>query len=48
MLPAPGFTAEIQLKKVCVQDARALIVIVVGNGNSDPSSNPGRGRLHFI
>ena len=28
--------------------ARGVIVIVVGNGHGDTSSNPGRDRLHFI
>ena len=27
--------------------ARGVMVIVVGNGHSDMSSNPGRGWLHF-
>ena len=27
--------------------ARGVIVIVVGNGHGDTSSNPGRDRLHF-
>ena len=26
---------------------RGVMVIVVGNGHGDMSSNPGRGRLHF-
>ena len=28
--------------------ARGVMVIVVGNGHGDTSSNPGRGLLHFI
>ena len=27
--------------------ARGVMVIVVGNGHGDTSSNPGRGGLHF-
>ena len=27
--------------------ARGVMVIVVGNGHSDPSSNPGRDWLHW-
>ena len=27
--------------------ARGVMVIVVGNGHGDTSSNPGRGWLHF-
>ena len=29
-------------------DARGVMVIVVGNGHGDTSSNPGRDWLHFI
>ena len=27
--------------------AHGVMLIVVGNGHGDTSSNPGRGRLHF-
>ena len=30
-----------------VGGARGIMVIVVGNGHGDMSSNPGRGWLHF-
>ena len=30
-----------------LEGARGLMVIVVGNGHSDTSSNPGRDWLHF-
>ena len=32
---------------VMVEGARGVIVIVVGNGHGDSSSNPGRDWLHF-
>ena len=32
----------------CLGGARGVIVIVVGNGHGDTSSNPGRDWLHFI
>ena len=38
---------DIMYIKNKVRGARGVIVIVVGNGHSDMSSNPGRGWLHF-
>ena len=36
-----------QLETIDQAGARGVVVIVVGNGHDDPSSNPGRDWLHF-
>ena len=33
--------------QVVIGGARGVMVIIVGNGHGDKSSNPGRGWLHF-
>ena len=37
----------IYMHKEDLEGARGVMVIVVGNGQSDTSSNPGRNWLHF-
>ena len=42
----PARVEGLEKKKNC-GGARGVIVIVVGNGHGDSSSNPGRDWLHF-
>ena len=37
----------IYLKIIYIGGARGVMVIVIGNGHDDTSSNPGRDWLHF-
>ena len=30
-----------------IKDARGIMVIILGNGHSDPGSNPGQGWFYF-
>ena len=42
-----GDSENIHIIKSWWGGARGVMVIVVGNGHDDPSSNPGRDWLHF-